>query len=1110
MKYFSGWLFLFLFGLIVARCSKGKTETGSASSGVQRFEKMDPAQTGVTFTNLVKESKNANYFTANYLYIGGGVGAADFNKDGLTDLYFVSVTGENKLYFNKGNFRFEDVTAKAGVGLAEGVKTGVSVVDINADGLPDIFQCRTGQVAEERGNKLFVNKGDGTFAELSAQYGLNTTYPSTQSCFFDYDLDGDLDMYLINRPIDFSTNSQIFVEQVNGKPTRKNEPKDDFESDRLFANNGNGTFSDVSQKAGIWNRAFSLSVNVLDVNEDGYPDVYVANDYLEPDHLYVNQRNGTFKDEWKRYLRHLCHFSMGADIADFNNDGKMDIVTLDMLPADNFRQKQNGTVMRVDRYTQLANLGFGDQIMRNMLQLNNGNGGFNEIACLAGVAKTDWSWAPLLADFDNDGWKDLFITNGMKKDVGDLDFANYTLDSLRSAGVPVEDFGSLTGMLPSKKLSNYMYRNTGGLRMEDVTQAWGFSEETFSNGAAYADLDNDGDLDIVVHNTDDVALIYKNKSVESGDANFLKIKLIGSAANPSGFGARVKVTTPDGVQTLEKALNRGFLSTSDQDFHIGLGKQTAATTVEVVWPDKKMQTLSNVPAKQALTIQYKDANQTCQPAKAPAPMFAETSKNLGLTFQHFENNFQDFDRERLLHRKFSNKSPCLAAGDVNGDGLEDLYIGGSFAHKGEVFVQEKSGKFKPLPQAVFNTERKWEDVDAVFFDANGDKAPDLYIVSGGSEAPMSKSYYIDRLLFNDGKGNFGEFPGALPPTDESGACVTVFDFDKDGDLDVARGGSVRPGEFPRMSKSFLLQNNGGRFTDVTSKVAPELEYLGIVNAIRFEDLNKDGTAEMLVAGEWLPLTVFENTAQGYKINNAKYGLEGSEGWWNCLQTADFNGDGYIDIAAGNLGLNCRLSASPTEPVEVFGVDIDQNGSIDPILSFFIQGKRYPLSHRDNLIKQVPAFKKQFVRYRTYSNATLDDVLTPQQQQQALHLKATVFANSIFYGSASGKFERKDLPDYAQTAPIMDMAVKDLNGDGLPDLVAVGNDYGLEVESGRLDAGDGWLLAGSKEKGLTIVPNPVSGIWASGEGRKVRILQHGANQKPLIVVANNNGFMQAFE
>lgn len=1109
MAVFVGILFCLFFSEYGCKSDNSSSAKAVAPPNA-RFELLDPEQTGVTFINTIKEDKDANYFNANYIYIGGGIGVGDFDNNGFVDIYLVSVTGENKLYLNNGDFKFEDVTSKAGLGCNEGVKTGVCVVDINADGWLDIYQCRTGKTAEERGNKLFVNNGNGTFSEKSAAYNLNTNYACTEACFFYYDLDGDLDLYMINRPEDFSTNTKIYLDQTEGYPKRINKPVRPEDTDRLFRNNGNGSFTDVSQQAGIHNRAFSLSVNVVDFNNDGYPDIMVANDYLEPDHIYINKRNGTFQDEWQKYFRHLSHFSMGADVADINNDGLDDVIVADMFPKDNFRQKQKGTVMQYERYRSLVSYGYGHQIMRNMFQLNDGKGGFKEIACMAGIAATDWSWAPMIADYDNDGWKDVFITNGMKKDVNDLDFGNFIIDSLQSAGVSLEDYSKLLPFVPSQKLSNYMYRNTGDLKMDDVSENWGFLQKTFSNGASYADLDNDGDLDLIVHNTDDVCSIYKNKTREKEEGNFLQINLKGGQNNPDGVGAVVSIWVEGQKQVLSKQLNRGFLSSMDQPLHFGLGTAKSIDSLEVRWCNGKIQTLKSLPVNQVLTLDFREAKDDASAPKLPQLACKEVTGKNGLNYLQEENAFEDFEQVRLIPRKYSARGPALAVGDVNGDQLEDVFVGGSFFKKGKIFVQVRPGYFSELEQPGFQTKDRFEDVDAVFFDANGDGYSDLYVVSGGTQGPLNKKFYNDRLYMNDGNGVLLPYPVGKPFIDESGSCVAVFDLEQDGDLDIAVGANVEPGNFPVEARSFILRNEGGRFVDITDSWAPDFAHLGMVNSIQFADLNSDRRPEMIVTGEWMGIRIFDVAPQGLTEVTELYGLQNTEGWWNCLQIADLNGDGFQDIIAGNLGLNCRLQATPDEPLEVFATDIDHNGSLDPILTYFNDGARYPVPQRDALIKQVPNLKKKFTRYRTYASAQLVDILSQEELNNSIHLKAGILASCVFWGTATNKFEREELPLSAQEAPIMDLAIKDVNADGLPDVIAVGNDYGLEIESGRLDAGDGWIILGSKDKKLKVVPNRRTGFWANKEGRKVRVVAGSKADNLLILVGNNSDQLQCFQ
>jgi len=849
--------------LMELACDSKKTGTDAVGtpSGPVLFEKMAPQHTGIDFVNAVAETPLLNYLTFNYIYMSGSVGVGDFNRDGLEDLYGVATSGANKLYLNKGNFQFEEAGARAGVQAADGVKTGVAVVDINGDGWLDIYQCRTGLVPQSRGNLLFINNGgsgswSGGFTERSAEYGLNTPCSSTHANFFDFDRDGDLDMYLLNHRTDFRNTSQIRAKKEGDKIVHITTSDDEWSSDRLYRNEGNGKFTDISKQAGIQNYSFGLSATIIDANRDGWPDVFVANDYVEPDNLFINNKNGTFTDRIEEHLRHTSNFSMGVDWADINNDALPDLVSLDMALDGNYRQKIMATSMVPDRYNTSVAYGYGHQMMRNMLQLNNGDGSFSEIGCLAGVSASDWSWAPLLADFDNDGYRDLFISNGQRRDMNNLDYMTYDLDSVVRAGGNAATFMNAT---PPVEVHNYCYRNKGDLSFDDVSVHWGFAEKTLSNSAVYADLDNDGDQDIIVINSFKPAFVYKNKTVETGAGNYLEMLLEGPARNTAGLGAALLLETGSQRQYAEATPLRGFLSASTSVVHFGLGKTAAAEKLHIQWPDGKVQTLENVTANQRITLKYADAKAgppiLKNMAAASKPLFTDITQQAGILYKHEENVFNDFNRERLIPHSFSNQGPSLAVADVNGDGLDDFYAGTCFLRKGVLGIQQKNGKFStnstPFPQDTL-----FEDTDALFFDANGDKAPDLFVVSGGNEAPLNSKYYQDRLYLNDGKGNFKYAPDNIPKESESGGCVAAYDYDRDGDLDLFVGGRVVPGAYPRMPFSSVLQNDGaGRFSNVTNSVAPELSQIGLVTAILFADLDKDGQDEMIVTGEWMALEV---------------------------------------------------------------------------------------------------------------------------------------------------------------------------------------------------------------------------------------------------------------
>ncbi|RMG81202.1 MAG: hypothetical protein D6714_13355, partial [Bacteroidetes bacterium] len=808
-----------------------------------RFELIPDTHSGVIFSNNITENHRINIVSNSYMYNGGGVAVLDVNNDGLQDLYFTSTQESNRLYLNRGNFQFKDITQTAGVAAIGGFKTGVTVVDINADGLPDLYVCRSGLHAnDERRNLLFVNNGDMTFTEKGKAYGLDDMSASNHANFFDYDKDGDLDVYVINHPISFGEVNKISVSQTaDGKYVRNTAPRDEFESDKLFRNNGNGTFTDVSRAAGIQNRAWALSVNVADFNEDGWPDIFVGNDYIEPDLLYINNKRGGFEVQTDQYFRHTSNHTMGVDIADYNNDGRMDVVALDMIAEDNQRQKELMTTMILERYNSLVRFGYGHQIMRNMLQLNNGAHGFSEIGMLAGISNTDWSWACLLADFDNDAYKDLYITNGYRRDVTNLDYLTYTVDSINRSGglTQFKDFEDYLKKVPTKKLQNYMFRNRGDLTFEKVSTPWGFNQKSYSNGAAYADLDNDGDLDLVVNNIHDKAFIYKNKTREQSGGHYLQIQLAGAKVNPLAIGAKVKIYTGDQTQVQELRTVRGFFSSVQPIFHFGLGEKQMVDRIEILWPDGFPQVLEQVPADQRLHLKRSEAKKGAfLPAPLPDPVF-EPAQSKGLDFRHIENPFLDFDRDRLLPHQLSKSGPTIAVGDVNGDGRDDFYIGGAVNQSGALFVQNPDGSFAQTSAETWAADAKYEDIGTLFFDADQDGDQDLYVVSGGNVYSAHSPNYQDRLYLNDGAGHFQKKEGALPEITSSGSCVAAFDFDGDGDQDLFVGGRVTPGAYPTPPQSYVLRNDGGQFRDVTDEVAPDFKFLGMVTDIVFANLDQD-------------------------------------------------------------------------------------------------------------------------------------------------------------------------------------------------------------------------------------------------------------------------------
>ncbi|MBI5915539.1 MAG: VCBS repeat-containing protein [Bacteroidetes bacterium] len=1121
MRFF---FFLLLFCIIITfACKKNEAGPATATESVPpadvHFELMPSDKTGVKFSNNIIETFETNILINSYLYNGGGVAVIDVNNDELPDLYFSATQEPNRLFLNKGNFQFEDITEKAGVAATSGVKTGVTVVDINADGFQDLYVCRSGmEPTADRANLLYINNGDLTFSEKAAEYGLDDRSASNHANFFDFDLDGDLDVYVLNHPVAFQDVNRASVRQEGSEYVRNTEPLDQWESDKFFRNDGIGHFTEVGKRAGISNRAWGLSATVSDFNQDGYPDIFVGNDYIEPDFLYINQAGKGFVDESERYLRHTSNHTMGVDIADFNNDALVDIVALDMIAEDNQRQKELMTTMTTDRYNNLVRFDYGHQLMRNTLQLNTGaapgeGAPFSEIGVLAGMWATDWSWSPLLADFDNDGLKDLYVTNGYRRDVTNLDYLTYTVDSvMKIGGLKSSNFKSMDEylkLIPSHPLRNYLFKNTNGLNFQNVSYDWGLGQTSFSNGCAWADLDRDGDLDLLVNQIQGDVLVYQNKSAGMSGANWLQVTLKGSAKNPAGTGAKLRIRLGGGkIQYQELTPTRGFFSSSEHLLHFGLGTENAVEKLEIRWPDSKVQAIENVPVNQRLTLNYADARPgQWEKLPQPAPVF-QAAKAMGIDFRHVEDEFIDFNRERLIPHKFSNLGPSIATADVNGDGLTDFFVGGARNQAGALFLQQKNSTFQRAPGAAFEADRAFEDMGCTFFDADGDKAPDLYVASGGSTYDAGSANYQDRLYLNDGRGNFTKAPvGVLPNITASGSCVTAFDYDKDGDQDVFVGGLVTPGFYPKATQTCLLQNNGGRFTDVCAEVAPVLSQIGMVNDLLWADLDGDKNEELIVAGEWLPVTVFKN--QGGKLTDAtaRFGLENTNGWWNCVQAADLDGDGDLDLVAGNLGLNSRLKASETEPLRLFSNDFDKNGSLDPVLAYYNHGKLYPLPLRDMMVKQMPVLKKKFLYHRAYGEATLADVFPKKDLDAAQQFEAKTFATTYFE-NRNGKFVAHSLPVEAQFAPCNQIIAGDYNADGHPDLLLVGNSYSSDVETGRYDASNGVLLIGDGKGNFTAVPNRYSGFWATKEAMDMATVKL-ANGKTLYLIANNNDVMEGF-
>lgn len=1060
------------------------------------FERVPVSHSGIQFQNALPENDQFNILSYEYYYNGGGVAIGDVNGDGLSDIFFTANLVANRLYLNRGNLQFEEFTKAAGLVSRPGWKTGVAMADVNGDGALDIYVCRSGNLDEAgRANELFVNNGDGTFSEKAAAFGLADPGYSTQASFFDYDRDGDLDMYLLNHALKPDFN--LTIAAVKAK-------RDPFFGDKLYRNDGN-IFTDVSAAAGIKGNplGFGLSVTIGDINLDGWPDIFVGNDYTEQDYLYINNGNGTFTDKLSPSFAHTSHFSMGSDMGDINNDGLPDLLVLDMLPEDNYGQKILKGPDNFDRYQEQVEKGFYHQQMRNTLQLNLGNGYFSEIGQLSGISNTDWSWSVLMADFDNDGDKDVHVTNGYFRASTHLDFVKYTypeaMEKAQKTGVKLND-GVIAKQIPQIYVSNYLFSNEGDYHFANKTREWGIQKPSFSNGAAFGDLDQDGDLDLVVNNIGEDAFLYRNLTQDQKKGHFLRIVLKGSDKNRFGIGASISLKTGEKVQYQQLIPVRGYESSVEPIVHFGLPDGETPNELTVTWPDGKRQTLKSVAADTTLILYYKDATEM-PGAVSPASkghIFSDTVIP-GLDFVHKEDVFNDFKREPLLPHMFSRMGPCLAVGDVNQDGKDDLFAGGAAGQAGKIFIQTPDGKFisKELPGS------EYEDTDASFFDLDGDGDTDIYVASGGSSFAEGDVRYQDRVYVNDGKGNFVLKKDAIPTLNTSTGCVRTADMDGDGDMDVFVGGRVIPGRYPYSPESYLLRNEGGKLLNVTSDLAPGLMQAGMIADAAWTDINGDAKPDLILAGEWSAVQIWINTGTKLENQTEAYGLGQTHGWWNRLLAEDVDGDGDMDIIAGNRGINDQMKATAQYPASVIAKDFDGNGTHDAILSYYIQGKNYPIATRDELIGQLAFLKRKFLRYEAYAKATLSDVFAETELVGALQLKAYTFETAWFENTGEGKFVKHDLPAEAQFSPVFGLVFQDFDGDGRKDILLSGNFYPVRAEIGRADAGYGLMLKGNGEGHFQAISPVQSGFVVREDIRSMKIIGLPGGRQVLVVGSNDD-------
>lgn len=1079
----------------------GAPATAAVPAGPVLFDRMTPERTGITFANNLPESPEFNILNYLYYYNGGGVAVGDVNGDSLPDLYFSSNLDSNRLYLNKGDFKFEDVTARAGVGGPPGWKTGVTMADVNGDGRLDIYVSAVSYLTMKGRNMLYINNGDGTFTDRAASYGVAHAGYSTQAAFFDYDDDGDLDMFLLSH--------STHTERAIGNATRR-DVRNARAGGRLYRNDG-ARFTDVSAQAGIFGGVdgYGLGLVVSDLNLDGCPDVYVANDFQEQDFLYYNTCRKAFTESIATATGHTSRFSMGVDAADVNNDGRPDLVVGDMLPEEEEILKTSASSESYSLFNLRVRAGYHPQYARNTLQINRGGGEFSEVGFLAGVEATDWTWSLLFADLDNDGRKDLFVTSGIFRRPNDLDYINFignqTIQASLANGVTRENMDLLKQM-PTVPVINHAYRNDGDLRFTDMASAWGLAQKGYSNGAAYADLDNDGALDLVVNNYDAPASVFRNRVRERTGAAWLTVTLDGMGRNTQGIGSKVYVVQKAQRQLLEQSPTRGFQSSVDQRLHFGLGRDSVVDSLIVIWPDRRFQVLTGVHGNTRLVLHQRDATGRWDytGGSSQGAMFADVTDSVATGFRHVENDFNDMDREPLMPHLLSTEGPALAVADVNGDGLDDMYVGGAKLQASRMLIQQPGGGFVPSDVPVFAADSITEDVAAVFFDANGDTHPDLYVVTGGNEFWGSMDALLDRLYLNDGTGHFVKATGALPPIFENGSCAVPGDFNGDGHLDLFVGARVVAKQYGVSPKSHLLQGDGkGHFTDVTAQVAPALLSAGMVTSAVWLDYDGDKALDLIVVGEWMPVRVFRQERGRLVDRTREAGLAGSEGWWNTVSAADLNGDGRKDLVLGNLGLNSYLTASATEPAEMYVFDFFANGTIEQIITFYKRGVSYPLATRDELVKQMPPLRAKYVSYRAFGASRVQDILPAEELKQAAKLTARTFASAIALSSANGTFTLAPLPTEAQYAPVYASVVRDFDGDGTVDLLLGGNFLGAPPMLGRSDASYGLLLRGAGNGTFAPVDMAQSGVRLRGEVRHLQAVRLAGGRTTIVAARNND-------
>ncbi|WP_289039765.1 VCBS repeat-containing protein [uncultured Zobellia sp.] len=1083
------------------------------------FTQVKSNYTGVTFNNKIVESDSFNILTTEYIFNGGGIAVGDFNNDSKPDLFFTGNQVPNKLYLNQGKFKFQDISEDAGIEAKMAWKTGVAVVDINSDGLLDIYVCAAMYTKpEEKANMLFVNQGINKsgkpiFKEMANEYGIADTGNSMNATFFDYDKDGLLDLYVLNN-VDIHELPSNYREKITDGSALSN--------DRLYKNNGDNTFTDVTLEAGITIEGYGLGLAISDLNYDGWPDIYVSNDYLTNDILYTNNGDGTFSNNIEDEIKHQSKFSMGSDISDYNNDGFLDIITIDMLGETNYRQKTTIRNTKYNDYNLNEKFGYGYQYMRNMLQTGQGLGvPYSETGLMAGISKTDWSWSPLFVDVDNDGAKDLLITNGFPRDITDLDFGEFNFNVRRFLSP-----SQILDSIPVVKIPNYAYKNEQNGLFSDVGEKWGLNIPSFSNGAAFADLDGDGDMDYIVNNIDEEAFVFENNLnyIKGEQHNYLDIKLQGPKTNASGIGAKIVLRHEDGTfQYQEHYLTRGYMSSVQDIIHFGLANTKTVNSLEIVWPNGKYQQIKNTKSNQIITINYNDAR-VAEPNDLTFPfvqnelptIFNEVSKKIGVNYVHQEQDKVDYNLQHILPHKLTQNGPCLAVGDINGDGTEDFIVGSSSGYSPTIFLQNQDGTFKSSQLFSDEENMKFEEEGIALFDLENDGDLDLYLVSGSNEFDKESSSYTDRLLINDGTDNFTIVTDKMPVIKASGSVVRANDFDDDGFVDLFVGGRTPFAEYPLPENSYLLKNVGGILTDVTNTYCPELSKVGMITDAIWTDIDKDGLDDLVVAGEFMPVTIFKNKkSELTKLQET--GLDSLKGWWESIVANDFDNDGDIDLIVGNLGANNSFQPSQEKPVTILSKDFDNNGKIDPVMFAYLKDdvndqtyKSFPVHFWGDLSGQSPIFRSKFNYYREYAKATQSDLFEPEELEGALELTANHDKTSYFENTGDGKFKYRQLPLQAQVAPINRIITTDYDGDSNADLLMIGNNYGNEVFIGRYDAFNGGLFKGNGKGDFDFINTINSGFKVTGDAKDMIAIKNANGGNPFIIVTQNRGRISVFQ